>query len=31
MDGDADLEDDDLEDIDEREPPLGKVLGGAGL
>ena len=30
MDGDPDLEDDEIEDIDEREPRLAKVSGGIG-
>jgi hypothetical protein len=30
LDGDPDLEDDELEAIDEREPPYGKILGGIG-
>jgi len=30
IDGDPDLEDDELEDIDEREPPMAKMLGGIG-
>lgn len=30
IDGDPDLEDDEIEGIDEREPPLAKISGGAG-
>ncbi|MEQ1405657.1 hypothetical protein ABK249_12000 [Neorhizobium sp. Rsf11] len=30
IDGDPDLEDDELEDIDEREPPFGIIRGGIG-
>lgn len=30
VDEDSDLEDDELEDIDEREPPLAKIPGGSG-
>jgi hypothetical protein len=29
LDGDADLEDDEIADICEREPPLRKIPGGA--
>ncbi len=30
LDGDPDLEDDELEDIDEREPPMALMRGGIG-
>jgi hypothetical protein len=30
IDGDPDLEDDELEEVDEREPPLARVSGGSG-
>lgn len=30
MDEDPDLEDDEIEDIDEREEPLALMMGGAG-